>query len=468
MLKQISKIKLAVLKLLEQELITVLAISFILVGVFFVKADSAITNLSFIILDDGTLTVTAPNGAEDWQINSLPDITWTSTGMVASVKIELQRTVGGSWETIVTSTLNDGIYSSWSVTAPATTTATIRISSVTVPAITDSSDAVFIISAVPEVAGSSGGYVPTYPDIWSVIPITFPYTADIELIIRGTGFETQAKVTLNQVVFPSQQPHNSNWMLVKLAPSTLAIGTYRLCVANADNRYDCFSQLITVTDIIKVAPPTTGGASEEYSATLVRQFSLKPADGASLQIEQKLTRQSPDITLKPRATATLWAEFENIGTATWYQNSDSPVRLGTDTKRDRKTGFYHSSWIKFNRPALVNKIVKPGEIGRFEFTIQAPWTAKTYTEYFRPVAEWKTWMGGKAQVKWVIAVEKQSFWKTLLQKPAIPTIVKPNVPSTGGAAITPFQPQDTLLFTDNIEKIYQKALQLFTKLLINQ
>lgn len=419
---------------------TVLAISFILMGVFFVKADTATTNLSFVILDDGTLTVTAPNGAEDWEVNSLPDITWTSTGSIASVKIELQRTVGGSWETIIASTLNDGIYSSWSVTSPTTTTATIRISSVTVPAITDSSDAVFTISAAPETAGSSGGYVPTYPDIWSVTPLMFPYTADVDLIIRGTGFETQAKVTLNQVIFPSQQPHNSTWMLVKLVSKTLAIGTYRLCVANADNRYDCFSHLITVTDIIKVAPPTTGGAEETYLAELVRQSSV-------------------NLTIKPRTTAVIWAEFKNTGTATWYQDMPNPVRLGTDSKRDRRTGFYCSSWIKYNRPALVHKAVKPGEIGRFEFTIQAPWTAKTYTEYFRPVAEWKTWMGGKSQVKWVITVEKQSFWKTLLQKPTIPTVVKPSVPSTGGTITVPFQPKNTLLFTDNIEKIYQKVTQ---------
>lgn len=447
MFKQISKIKSGLLKLLEEELMTVLAISFIAMGMFLVKADTTTTELSLVILDDGTLTVTSPNGAENWEVDSLSNITWTSTGSVASVKIELQRTVGGTWETVVASTVNDGSYL-WPVTAPTTTTATIKISSVTAPAITDSSNAVFIIS---EVAGTPGGYVPVYPDIWSVTPLTFSYKDEVDLVIRGTGFENYAKVTLNQVVFPSQQPHNLTWMLVKLSPNVLAIGTYRLCVANTDIRYDCFPHLITVTDGTKIVPPTTGGAEDIYLAELVKQSSI-------------------NFTMKPRTTAVVWAEFKNTGTATWYQDMPNPVRLGTDNKRDRRTGFYHSSWIKFNRPAMVNKVVKPGEIGRFEFTVLSPWTARTYTEYFLPVAEWKTWIGGKSQVQWVITVEKQSFWKTLFQKPTAPTTIKPaapSTPSTGGKIEPFFQPQDTLLFTDNIERIYQKVTRVISSFLSN-
>ena len=237
MLKQISKIKIFLWELLEKELITILAVCLVALGVWLVKADSAVTNLSFIILDDGTITVTAPDGGEDWQVDSSQHITWTTTGSIASVKIELQRTVGGAWETLTASTINDGDYP-WPVTAPTTTTATVRVSSVTVPAITDSSDAVFTISAVPEEAGSPGGYLPTYPMIDSVSPMNFYYGSTTELTIRGLGFEDRAWATLNQVTFPAQKPHTQNLMMISLLPNTLAIGTYRLCVYNTLIQYD--------------------------------------------------------------------------------------------------------------------------------------------------------------------------------------------------------------------------------------
>ncbi len=562
MLKQISKIKLVLLKFLEEELITVVAVGLTMLSVWFVHAATQTTDLSFTILDVGTLTVTDPDGGEDWQVGSSQHITWTSTGSVASIKIELQRTVGGDWETLTSSTPNDGDYP-WTTTAPSTATALVKITSTTVPSITDMSDAVFTISpstitvASPnggedweigssqhitwtttggvnnvkielqrsvggdwttlvnsttddedypwlvtdpaattatikisdvddpvvydisdavfiiseeELLGSPGGYVPTYPMIDSISPMNFYHQDATELIVRGLGFEERAWVTLNQVTFPVQKPHTQNIISLNLLPNTLAARTYRLCVYNSSWEYDCYRHLITVTDRTEITtPPTTGGeAGETYSAILVRQFSLKPANGAPLQTGQKLTGQLPGLTLNPREEATLWAEFKNTGTAAWYQDGPNPVRLGTDNKRDRSSAFYHSSWFKYNRPVLVNKVVKPGEIGRFEFTIKAPWTAKTYTEYFRPVAEWKTWMNGQSQVNWVITVKKVSLWNLIKRSLApkvisapSPTTPKSAVPSTGGTIETSFTPGPTLMFSDRIEQIYQNTIKLF-------
>ena len=246
MLKQISKIKTIVLSILEKELITVLALGVVMLGVWCTKAATDSTNLSFTILDSGTITVTVPNGAEDWQVDSTQHITWGTTGSIANVKIELQREIDGSWETLISSTINDGDYP-WLVTSPTTTTATVRITSTNVPAITDSSDAVFTISAAPEEeSGSSGGYSPTYPAIDSISPMSFYYDSATELTIRGVGFQDWAWVTLNQVVYPVQKPHSRNLMLMGIQPNTLSIGTYRLCVYNSLWEFDCYMHLINV------------------------------------------------------------------------------------------------------------------------------------------------------------------------------------------------------------------------------
>lgn len=92
-----------------------------------------------------TITVTAPNGGEDWAIGSEQDITWTSTGTPGNVKIELSRNNGSTWEPIIASTADDGTYA-WTVTAAATVQGLVKISSVSTPAVNDQSDAVFTIS----------------------------------------------------------------------------------------------------------------------------------------------------------------------------------------------------------------------------------------------------------------------------------------------------------------------------------
>lgn len=441
--KQISKIKTIVLSILEKDLVTVLALGVVMLGVWFTHAATNTTNLGITILDAGTITITAPNGAENWQVDSTQHITWTTTGSIANVKIELQRETGGSWETLISSTTNDGDYP-WLVTTPASTTATVRITSVNVPTITDSSDAVFTISIAPEApSGGTGGYLPTYPAIDSISPMSFYYDTATELTIRGLGFQNWAWVTLNQITYPIQQSHSRNLILMEIQPNTLSVGAYRVCVYNSDKEFDCYMHLINVVaSKSAVLPPTTGGGELIYSADLVRQ--------------------SPNITLQPRETATVWVEYRNTGTATWYQGGDNPVRLGTNNKRDRRSVFYDTSWIKNNRPVLVNKVVLPGEIGRFEFTIKAPWRDGNYVEYFAPVAEWKTWISEQVQVKYIFTV------KTLKRNwLGIPVIVKPVVPlapTTGGKVELPFQPNNTLFFSDTIEKVYQWTVKTITNL----
>jgi len=57
-----------------------------------------------------TITVTSPNGGEQWQGGTTHNITWTSTGTLANVKIFYSTTGGRKWIAITSSTPNDGIY----------------------------------------------------------------------------------------------------------------------------------------------------------------------------------------------------------------------------------------------------------------------------------------------------------------------------------------------------------------------
>jgi len=89
---------------------------------------SDLSDRTFNIVEE-KLTVTSPNGGENWQIGTPHTIIWTSSGTSGNVKIELSRDGGLTWQTYFVSTLDDGS-ESWVVTGPASANCVIRISDV--------------------------------------------------------------------------------------------------------------------------------------------------------------------------------------------------------------------------------------------------------------------------------------------------------------------------------------------------
>ena len=93
-----------------------------------------------------TISVTSPNGGESWTAGSTHDITWTTTGSMANVKLELSTNSGADWTAIAASTANTGAYS-WPVPPPASASCLIRASDASNAGISDTSDAVFAITS---------------------------------------------------------------------------------------------------------------------------------------------------------------------------------------------------------------------------------------------------------------------------------------------------------------------------------
>jgi len=93
-----------------------------------------------------SVAVQTPNGGESWIAGGSQNITWATGGLGGNVAIELNRDYpGGSWESLTSSTSNDGSFT-WTVTNPTTTHARVRITSVETPAATDISNADFSIT----------------------------------------------------------------------------------------------------------------------------------------------------------------------------------------------------------------------------------------------------------------------------------------------------------------------------------
>ncbi len=111
---------------------------------------------------------------------------------------------------------------------------------------------------------------------------------------------------------------------------------------------------------------------------------------------QEINRSNSILNLNPGTAVTVWVDFLNTGQATWYNTGDHFVAMNVTNPAGRKSKFQHKFWGTDNYRAstLLQDEVKPGEIGRFNFALQAPNTVGIYFEEFNLVAENLTWIDG--------------------------------------------------------------------------
>ena len=90
-------------------------------------------------------------------VGSAHNITWTSTGTIANVKIESSTDSGSSYTTVIASTANNGSYV-WTIPNTPSTTCLVRVSDASNAAVNDVSNAVFsIVSVTISGTVTSGG-----------------------------------------------------------------------------------------------------------------------------------------------------------------------------------------------------------------------------------------------------------------------------------------------------------------------
>ncbi|MBU1083395.1 hypothetical protein KKE14_03095 [Patescibacteria group bacterium] len=271
MIKPIQKLKRATLRLFEEELMALLALSIVAISMFFVQAQtSAQTNLSFTICPaDDNITVIIPNGGERWKVGEGQNITWTTCdpdSSIINVKIELQRSTGGAWETIVASTSNDGVYG-WPVTEPVTTTALVRVSNADDLAVDDSSNAVFEIY-------KGGGGRPNCPvvTIDNVTPNIFSSDEDVTLIITGYFSFGDVQVYLDDELLFSE--YISDEEVNAIVPAGFPVGDYVLRVMNYCGNYDEYEVKVITHEVecnnpvINEVTPQTFANTQEVLLTI--------------------------------------------------------------------------------------------------------------------------------------------------------------------------------------------------------
>lgn len=121
----------------------------------FSESDQSLTDNSDALFTVSKLSLTSPNGGENWQSGSTKAITWES-GQVSNVSLSYSTNNGSSWNSIVNNVAaNTGSYS-WTLPSLSTSNAKIRIIDVSDNSIRDSSSAVFVIGSLSLTSPAGG------------------------------------------------------------------------------------------------------------------------------------------------------------------------------------------------------------------------------------------------------------------------------------------------------------------------
>lgn len=114
-------------------------------------------------------------------------------------------------------------------------------------------------------------------------------------------------------------------------------------------------------------------------------------EGQWAYVDSGRTQQFTSIpTTTPGGKIYVTFKARNMGNQTWSQSN---FRVGTSRPQDRNSTMTDPTWIGNNRPvALAESSVAPGQIGTFNFVLQAPISPGTYGEYFNLLVEGQTWL----------------------------------------------------------------------------
>ena len=199
-----------------------------------------------------SVTVTSPNGGQVWFQNTSQNITWTSQGDVANVKIELSTDNGATWQTIAESTPNDGDYE-WNTPEITSTECLVKVSDVADATIFDQSDAVFTItpqSSITVVAPNGGedwqiGSQQTIQ--WTSVGIT----GDVKISITRDNITTWETILTN-----TENTGSLNWNVTGPSSADCLVR-----VSTADGKVkDVSDAVFTISNapVITVSAPNGG------------------------------------------------------------------------------------------------------------------------------------------------------------------------------------------------------------------
>lgn len=218
------------------------------------------------------ITVTSPNGTENWLENTTHPITWTATYNIANVKIELSSDGGTTYPLELNPSIaaNTG---SWNWAIPNTVVSNnhkIRVSNVLDASVNDVSNNIFTVSRLildPMNGGNKVQGGKSYNITWTAVNIT---NVKLEYTLNGTDWN----VITNSV---AASPASYSWTVPNTA-STLA----QIRISDASN-----SSIITTGALFTIATMTvvSPNGGESLLANTVQAITWTSQNITNIKIE---------------------------------------------------------------------------------------------------------------------------------------------------------------------------------------
>jgi hypothetical protein len=223
-----------------------------LVRVADITSAAADTSDNAFTIAKPTITITAPNGGESWDIGTRQNIVWKPEYISGNVKVELSRDSGATWETLsadlaVTPDQAGNAQLSWQVSGPESKTCLVKVSAADGSA-EDVSDAVFTITSPPSitVTAPNGGEKPHIGESLNITWTSNKVTSDVKVELsrdNGATFSSLTDATPNDGVL--------EWIVIGPAASECLIKITSAAGTESDDSDAAFSILeppqITVT-----------------------------------------------------------------------------------------------------------------------------------------------------------------------------------------------------------------------------
>jgi len=305
----------------------------------------------------GTITVSTPNGGENWEVSTSQNITWVSSN-ITNVKIEYSSNAGTNWTTINSSVSAAlGTYS-WQIPSSVSTNCLVKISDVTNSSISDVSNNVFTISTP-----SSGTITidsPNGGESWKAGD-----TKDIKWV----------STNITNVKIEYTTNNGANWTQI-IASTSASTGKYEWTVPNTPstncrvhvsdvsnyNIYDISDAVFTieaqaVTKTLVLTKPTGG---EEYLANSTQQINWTSSNVSDIKIEFSTNNGTNWTELE----ATVPASQNNTTWVAWNLNS-STCKIRITDKSDNSVTSQNSNnftIFTYSPQITINKSITFGDV----------------------------------------------------------------------------------------------------------
>ncbi len=225
-----------------------------------------------------SITVTSPNGGEDWMVWNSHEITWITAGAVGNVSIDYSIDNGGSWTSIASNITNSGSYT-WGIPDTASTNCLVRVSDAVNPSVSDVSNATFTISVVKTITVTS----PNGGESWaagSIHNITWNYTGSIASV--NIDYSIDYGSNWSSVVAALANNGSYSWVTPTISSTDCLV---RVSNAADSDDYDISdsSFSITVTPTITVISPN-GGEQWQRGTTQTIMWASSNVDYVKIQL----------------------------------------------------------------------------------------------------------------------------------------------------------------------------------------